>query len=188
MKKVQINGLSFALYLSEERIREEIKRVANEIEADLGDQSPLFVCILNGAYMFTSDLTQDLNKEYELTFAKYSTYDGLHSTGVLREIMAPSADMTGRTVVILEDLIDTGFTLTEVIKLYKERGAKDVKVAVMLSKPEAHKDTTVKADYIGIEIPNDFIVGRGLDYCGKGRMLRDIYAIEEKPAEGYTEE
>lgn len=188
MKKVHINGLNFALYLSEERIGEEIKRVANEIEADLGDRDPLFVCILNGAYMFTSDLTQNLNQDYELTFAKYSTYDGLHSTGVLKEIMAPSADLKGRTVVILEDLIDTGFTLTEVIKLYKERGAKEVKIAVMLSKPDAHKDATIRPDYVGLEIPNDFIVGRGLDYCGRGRMLRDIYAVEETPTEGYTEE
>lgn len=138
--------------------------------------------------MFASDLTQDLNKEYELTFAKYSTYDGLHSTGVLREIMAPSADMTGRTVVILEDLIDTGFTMTEVIKLYKERGAKEVRIAVMLSKPDAHSTAAVRPDYVGIEIPNDFIVGRGLDYCGMGRMLRDIYAIEQTPTEGFTEE
>lgn len=188
MKKVQINGLSFALYLPEEKIREEIKRVANEIESDLGDKSPLFVCILNGAYMFTSDLTQDLNKEYELAFAKYSTYDGMHSTGVLKEIMAPNADMTGRTVVILEDLIDTGFTLTEVIKLYKERGAANVKIAVMLSKPDAHKDAMIHADYVGIEIPNDFIVGRGLDYCGMGRMLRDIYVLDETPKDGYIEE
>lgn len=175
METVHIDELTFKLYLSEDQIVPEIKRVAQEIERDLSEDDPLFICILNGAYMFSSDLSKQFEKPYELSFAKYSSYSGLSSTGVLQEVMKPQADVNGRVVVILEDLIDTGFTLTEVVKLYKQRGAKDVKIAVMLSKPDAHKDCAVKPDYVGLEIPNDFIVGRGLDYCGRGRMYRDIY-------------
>lgn len=175
METVHIDELTFKLYLSEDQIVPEIKRVAQEIERDLSEDDPLFICILNGAYMFSSDLSKQFQKPYELSFAKYSSYSGLSSTGVLQEVMKPQADVKDRVVVILEDLIDSGFTLTEVVKLYKQRGAKDVKIAVMLSKPDAHKDCAVKPDYVGLEIPNDFIVGRGLDYCGRGRMYRDIY-------------
>ncbi len=175
METVHIDELTFKLYLSEDQIVPEIKRVAQEIERDLSEDDPLFICILNGAYMFSSDLSKQFQKPYELSFAKYSSYSGLSSTGVLQEVMRPQADVKDRVVVILEDLIDSGFTLTEVVKLYKQRGAKDVKIAVMLSKPDAHKDCAVKPDYVGLEIPNDFIVGRGLDYCGRGRMYRDIY-------------
>lgn len=175
METVHIDELTFKLYLSEDQIVPEIKRVAQEIERDLANEDPLFICILNGAYMFSSDLSKQFEKPYELSFAKYSSYSGLSSTGILQEIMKPQANVKDRVVVILEDLIDTGFTLTEVVKLYKQRGAKDVKIAVMLSKPDAHKDCAVKPDYVGLEIPNDFIVGRGLDYCGRGRMYRDIY-------------
>lgn len=179
MNKIQINGLSFVPYLSEDEIKPAIKKVADEIERDLGDKDPLFICILNGAYMFASDLSQALNGRYEISFAKYSTYCGLESTGKLNEVMKPQADVSGRTVVILEDLIDTGYTVTEIEKLYKKRGAKDVYIAVMLSKPDALSEGARQADYIGLEIPNDFIVGRGLDYNGGGRMLRDIYVIKK---------
>lgn len=176
MEQIIIEGLTFEAYLTESQIEPEIKRVAHEIERDLGDQDPLFVCILNGAFMFASDLTKEFRKPYELSFAKYSSYNGgLYSSGVLNEVMKPQADLTGRTVVILEDLIDTGFTLTKVVELYKQRGAKEIKIAVMLSKPDAHKDALIAPDYVGLEIPNDFIVGRGLDYMGRGRMYRDIY-------------
>ena len=176
MEKIVIEGLTFKPYLRESQIVPEIRRIAREIEQDLGDRDPLFICILNGAFMFASDLTKELEKPYELSFAKYSSYNGgLYSSGVLTEVMKPQADLTGRTVVILEDLIDTGFTLTKVLELYKQRGAREIKIAVMLSKPDAHKDAVIRPDYVGLEIPNDFIVGRGLDFKGRGRMFRDIY-------------
>lgn len=175
MNNIKIEGLTFAPYILEEKIEPEIKRIAREIEADLGDKDPLFICILNGAFMFASDLIKELGRPYELSFAKYSSYEGTASTGVLREIMKPQADVKGRVVVILEDLIDTGFTLNKIVAQYKNEGALDVKIAVMLSKPEAHKESPIVPDYVGLEIANDFIVGRGLDYNGRGRMLRDIY-------------
>ena len=133
--------------------------------------------------MFAADLARELDQPYDITFAKYSSYSGLTSTGELREVMAPQVSVEGRTVVVLEDLIDSGFTLTGIEKLYLERGANEVKVAVMLSKPLAIAKYARKPDYIGLEIPNDFIVGRGLDYDGGGRMLRDIYVLKKHDGE-----
>ncbi|MDN4753254.1 phosphoribosyltransferase family protein [Porphyromonadaceae bacterium W3.11] len=179
MNKIQINGLTFVPYMNEEEIRPAITKIAEEIKRDLGNKNPLFICILNGAYMFASDLSKALNDSYEIAFAKYSSYSGLESTGELKEVMKPQVSVEGRTVVILEDLVDSGFTVTEVEKLYLERGANEVYVAAMLSKPNAIQEGARKADYTGINIPNDFIVGRGLDYNGVGRMLRDIYVLED---------
>lgn len=180
MNKIEINGLTFVLYLSEEEIQPAIQRVADKIKEDLAGKNPLFICILNGAYMFASDLSKALNDaQAEISFAKYSSYSGLESTGTLQEVMKPQVSVEGRTVVIVEDLIDTGFTVTEVEKLYKDRGAKEVYIAALLSKPGALKEGARDADYVGLEIPNDFIVGRGLDYDGGGRMLRDIYVLED---------
>ncbi|MDO5017415.1 MAG: phosphoribosyltransferase family protein [Porphyromonas sp.] len=176
---IEIHGLTFVPYLSDEELQPEIARMAKEISRDLGDQNPLFVCILNGSFIFTAELARELDGAYDIAFAKYSSYDGLASTGTLHEVMKPTSQMEGRVVVILEDLVDTGFTVTQLRKLYKERGAKEVYVAAMLSKPDALAEGAVPAEYVGREIANDFIVGCGLDYNGGGRMLRDIYVLEK---------
>ena len=128
--------------------------------------------------MFSTELFKAINGEYELAFAKYSSYQGMSSSGNLTEEIPPQVPLEGRTVVILEDLVDTGFTLSKVIELYKERSAKDIKIAVMLSKPNAPKVVNIIPDYVGLEIPNDFIVGHGLDYNGKGRFYKDIYVVK----------
>lgn len=179
MKSIEIHGLTFRPYLLQEELHPQIERVAREIIADVGDQNPLFVCILNGAFMFGSDIAHLLDRPYEMTFAKYSSYSGMHSTGQLTEVMKPQIDIKDRIVVVLEDLVDTGFTLTEIKKLYLSRGAKEVRIAVMLDKPHSHKDESLRLDYVGMEIPDDFIVGHGLDYDGSGRMLNDIYVVDE---------
>ncbi len=176
---VEIHGLTFVPYLSEEEIRPILKSLARDIMRDLGAKNPLFVCILSGAFMFTAELARELDCECDIAFAKYSSYDGLSSTGTLQELMKPTVPMEGRVVVILEDLVDTGFTVTELRKLYEKRGAEEVYVAAMLSKPNALAKGAKPADYVGCEIPNDFIVGYGLDYNGGGRMLRDIYVLKQ---------
>lgn len=180
MKRVQVKDREFELYLEYDRLRPEIVRVAHEIRKDLADRDPLFVCVLNGAFTFAAELMIELDDKYQLAFAKYSSYQGMQSTGVLTEEIPPEVDMNGRTVVIIEDLVDSGFTLHKVRELYMERGAKEVKIAVMLSKPDAPKVVDIRPDYIGMEIPNDFIVGHGLDYDGHGRMLKDIYKVCEE--------
>lgn len=178
-ESVEINGLKFVPYLSEEELQPDIARMAEEILRDHGASDPLFISILNGSFMFTAKLAHYLDGGYDIAFAKYSSYAGLCSTGTLNEIMKPNVSVEGRVVIILEDLVDTGFTVTELRSLYKERGAKEVYVAAMLSKPGALAECALPAEYVGREIPNDFIVGCGLDYNGGGRMLRDIYVLDK---------
>lgn len=178
MTSIEVDGLLFRPYLSQEELHPHIERVAREILADVGERNPLFVCILNGAFMFGSDIAHLIDRPFEMTFAKYSSYSGLHSTGTLTEVMAPQIDLKDRTVVILEDLADSGFTLTEIKKLYLARGAREVRIAVMLDKPHAHAEGSIRPDYVGKEIPDDFIVGHGLDYNGFGRMLNDIFVVD----------
>lgn len=180
MNRVQVKDREFELYLGYEALHREIVRVAHEIKRDLLGQDPLFVCVLNGAFTFAAELMIELDDKCQLSFAKYSSYKGMASTGVLTEEIAPDVDMEGRIVVIIEDLVDTGFTLHKVKELYLSRGAKEVKIAVMLSKPGATKVSDLVPDYVGMEIPNDFIVGHGLDYDGHGRMLKDIYKVCEE--------
>ena len=150
--------------------------MAKRIGEDIKDKDPLFVCVLNGAFMFAAELMRKMDVTYEITFARYASYKGTCSTGQLNEIMPIQADIKDRTVILLEDIIDTGFTMQNVIKLLHERGVKDVKLATMLFKPDTLK-CDLKPDYVGLKIANDFIVGYGLDYDQEGRCLRDIYKI-----------
>ena len=178
MDKIRLKDKDFELYIPEKDIEEAIKRVAEEIEKDIKGTNPLFVAILNGAFMFIADVMRHLNGPYELTFARYASYHGTSSSGALQEIMPIRSDIKGRLVILLEDIIDSGFTMMHVMKTLKDSGAADVKLATMLFKPDALK-YDVKPDYVAMEISNDFIVGRGLDYDELGRAYRDIYKIVE---------
>lgn len=178
MDRIRLKDKEFELYISEKEVKNAIKRVAIEIEKDIVGTNPLFVGILNGAFRFIADIMYYLNGPYELTFARYSSYHGTGSSGVLQEIMPIKSEIKGRSVVILEDIIDTGFTMSQIIQKLKNEGAADVKLATMLFKPDALK-YDVKPDYVGLEISNDFIVGCGLDYEELGRAYRNIYKIVE---------
>ena len=178
MRTVKLKDKEFGLYIPAARIRESIQRMADEIKRDLHQDNPLFVCIMNGSFMFASELMQALDEGYQVDFARYSSYCGTESTFVLREIMPVTADLRDRVVVIVEDLIDTGYTMSCMKAKFLELGAREVRVAVMLSKPSALK-CDVETDYVGMEIENDFIVGHGLDYDDLGRMYPDIYKIIE---------
>ncbi len=179
MKTVTLHGRRFELYKSAEEIQEAIVKVAGKLKADLKDkEAPLFVCIMNGAFMFASELCYALDETYEVRFARYSSYEGTQSTNVLKEIMPVGVPIEGRTVVIVEDLIDTGYTLKCLKEKYEQEGAKEVIIVSMLSKPEALK-CDIKADYVAMEIETKFIVGHGLDFDDEGRMLKDIYQIVE---------
>ncbi|GAD05967.1 hypoxanthine phosphoribosyltransferase [Porphyromonas crevioricanis] len=178
MKEIRLKDKVFELYISSEEINKALDRMAEDIRRDLGDQNPLFVCIMNGSFMFASELMQRLNDGYEVAFARYSSYSGTSSTFELKEVMPVTQSLEGRTVVILEDLIDTGFTMMNVKRRFYELGAKQVVIAAMLCKPDAKK-CDVETDYIGLNIANEFIVGHGLDYDDLGRMYNDIYKIKE---------
>lgn len=176
MENVKIKDKEFALFIPETKILEQIGRVAEEINRDLADKNPLFVCVLNGAFMFAADLMKRVNISSEISFVKLSSYKGTTSTGKLKELIGLQEDIEGRSIVIVEDIVDTGHTMVSVIEQLMQKKPADVRVATLLYKPNALK-VELKLDYVAMEIPNDFILGYGLDYDGYGRNLPDIYKI-----------
>jgi len=175
-KEITLYDKTFELYITEEVIVEAISKIADDLRRDMEGKNPLYVGILNGAYLFVAELMSRLSPSSELTFAAYSSYQGVQSTGVVQELLPIRSDITNRPVVLLEDVVDTGLTMYRVMKQLRERGAQDVRLATMLLKPKALQ-CDLKPDYTGIEINNDFIVGFGLDYNGLGRTTRNIYKL-----------
>ena len=178
MQRIHLRDKDFELFITDAEIQAAVERMAQQIVSDMAGKRPLFVGILNGAFMFVADLMRALNGAYELTFARYSSYAGTSSTGVLQEVMPISVDVKGRTIILLEDIIDTGFTMSQVMAKLREQGAEEVRLATMLFKPESLK-VDLKPDYVGLQIPTAFIVGHGLDYDEMGRAYRDIYQVVE---------
>ncbi len=176
MKRIRLKDKEFELFIPENEILKAIDRLAEEIKKDMVGKEPLFVGVLNGAFMFIADLMRKLDGAYELTFARYASYKGTTSTGEVKEILPVFPDIEGRTVILLEDIVDSGQTMQYVMQRMREQGAADVRLATMLLKPDALR-CDLKPDYVGLEIPNDFIVGYGLDYDEMGRSYRDIYKI-----------
>ncbi len=178
MKKVRILDKDFELFIEAATIQERIKRVAAEINNDLKNKDPIFIAVLNGSFMFAGDLMKEVSIPCEITFVRIASYRGMSTTKDLKEVLGLNEDIKGRTVVIVEDIVDTGHTIERLIQQFTALEPKEIKVATLLFKPKALiKD--VKPDYVALEIPNDFIVGFGLDYDGFGRNLQDIYKIKE---------
>lgn len=177
MDKIQIRDREFRLYIPHAKILTAIREMADKMRPDLEGKDPLFVCVLNGVFMFAAELISSLNlTESEITFVKMASYRGTHSTGVIRQLIGLNENIEGRTVVVLEDIVDSGSTVENILRQLKEMNPGEIMIATLLLKPGAViKD--VKPDYVGLEIPNDFIVGFGLDYDGHGRNLIDIYSV-----------
>lgn len=159
-------------------IEKAVWRMAQQMDEDLKDKDPLMVCILNGSFIFAADLMKKFDTPCQVTFVKVASYSGDLSTGNVTELIGLNEDISGRTVVVVEDIVDTGVTMDNIVKRLKGMGPKEVLVASLLFKPQACK-ISLKLDYVGLELPNDFIVGYGLDYKGYGRNLRDIYTVVE---------
>lgn len=177
MKRVKLWDKEFEISVPNADIQAAITRIADEMKTDLEGKEVLFICILNGAFMFAAELMKELElNDAEISFLKLASYSGLNSTGEVKELIGLNEVITGRTVVILEDIVDSGHTIKGVIQQLIEKGAKEVRVATLLFKPDALK-VDIKLDYIGLEIPNDFIVGFGLDYDRRGRNYKDIYTL-----------
>ncbi|WP_417290232.1 adenylate kinase [Corallibacter sp.] len=174
---VKLHDLHFKPFISEDKVQETVQRMVNEIAHDLGDEVPVFIGILNGSFMFVSDFVKKYPKPCEVTFIKLASYEGLKSTDDIQRLVGLTQDLTGRTVVILEDIIDSGKTLAEVHRIFKNEKVKELKIATLFYKPEAYKKD-FKLHYVGLEIPNKFIVGYGLDYDGLGRDLPAIYQLK----------
>jgi hypoxanthine phosphoribosyltransferase len=178
MYTITVKDKIFSPFITASELDQAICKIATAMEKDLAGKDPLFLIVLNGAFMFAADLIKKLNFPCELSFIKLSSYSGTTSSNKVRELIGLNEDLTGRTVVVIEDIIDTGVTLGDLIETVKSKNAVEVKLAALLFKPKAFRKS-YPIDYIGIEIPNDFIVGYGLDYDGYGRNYPDIYKIVE---------
>ncbi|MDU1889842.1 MAG: hypoxanthine phosphoribosyltransferase [Dysgonomonas sp.] len=178
MKSVKIKDKEFELFLTQEVIEKAIDDVAAKLNKDLRDKDPLFICVLNGSFMYASELMKRVTVPSELSFVKMSSYKGISSTGKIKEIYGLEEDIKGRTVVIVEDIVDTGYTMSLMLDQLTCEDPKEILVTTLLLKPDALKHD-IKIDYVALEIPSDFIVGYGLDYDGYGRNLPDIYKIKQ---------
>jgi len=176
MNTIQIKDKKFSLTIPETEILAAVRKVADAINHDIADKNPLFICVLNGAFMFASDLMKNVNIPCEITFIKLSSYDGLYTTGAVKEIIGLNESVVGRNVVVVEDIVDTGITMERILSSLRAKGANEIRVATFLQKPDALQ-RDIQIDYIAMKIPNDFIVGYGLDYDGYGRNLKDIYTL-----------
>ncbi|MDX1278768.1 adenylate kinase [Oceanihabitans sediminis] len=174
---IKLDDLYFKPFISAKEIDAAIQRMVDEIAADLGDEIPVFVGILNGSFMLVSDFVKKYPKPCEVTFIKLASYEGIKSSEDIQRLIGLTQDLTGRTVVILEDIIDSGKTLAEVHRIFKNENVKSLLIATLFHKPEAYKKD-FKLHYVGIEIPDRFIVGYGLDYNGLGRDLPEVYQIK----------
>ena len=178
MQTVRIHDKTFIPYLPEAEILSKIKDLARQLDKDYEGKRPLFIAILNGSFMFSSDLFKELTIEAEICFIKLASYKGTKSTGHVITAIGLDTDITGRDVVILEDIIDTGKTINEFLPQLNNQHPASLKIAVLLHKPEASV-FPVSIDYCCFSIPNKFVLGYGLDYDGLGRNLRQLYQLKD---------
>lgn len=179
MKQVTYEGLTFEPYISKQDIQARVEVLGKEITRDCAGKMPLFVCVLNGAFPFASDLFRAVEGlDAEISFIRLKSYEGTESTGAVKEVLGLSDNIEGRTVIVIEDIVDTGNTIYRLVEDLKKKNPADVKVATLLFKPDALV-RPVKPDYVGFSIPTKFIIGYGLDLNGKARNLNDIYILKE---------
>ena len=177
MSKVVLHGRTFKQKISSKEILTAVSQLAKQINAELKDKKPLFLAVLNGSFMFAADLMKKVNIDCEISFVKLASYDGTSTTGKIKQLIGLNEDVKGRTVVIVEDIVDTGDTIENVWKQLHELGAAEVKITTLLFKFEAFTKT-IPIEYAAIIVPSDFLVGYGLDYNGLGRNLEDIYVLD----------
>jgi len=176
---IQILDKQFSHFITEDQIEEAVKELAFRINQDYAGKDLVIVPVLNGAFMFAADLIKRLNFACEITFIKIASYQGVSSTGEVEEVLGLEKDIMGRHVLIVEDIVDTGVTMHEVTKSLKELDPASLEIATFLQKPDA-LSRNLKLKYVGMKIPNKFVVGYGLDYDGYGRNLREIYVLTEQ--------
>ena len=176
MKEISILDKKFREFLTEEVIRQRIEELAQEINTDLAGKDVVFLGILNGAFLFAADLIRHIKLSSRISFVKLASYQGTGSSGSIKELIGWNEDIKNRTIVIVEDIIDTGNTLERIVDELAIRKASEIKIAALLLKPTAYTKK-ISLDYIGFEIPDNFVVGYGLDYDGFGRNLPSVYTL-----------
>lgn len=179
MQRVTLKDKTFVTYISAEKISASVNSLSQKINKELINDNPIFLVVLNGSFMFAADLLKEITINCEISFIKLASYHGTNSSGVVTEMIGLTEEIKGRTVVIIEDIVDTGHTLEKLVDLLNKKEVKQIKVASLLLKPDAYKKS-IKVDYVGMEIPNDFVVGYGLDYDGLGRNMKEIFVLESK--------
>ncbi|EFI70961.1 MULTISPECIES: hypoxanthine phosphoribosyltransferase [Segatella] len=176
MSIVKIKDLTFKTFIPEDEIQKNVKQVADKINHDLAGKNPLFLAVLNGSFVFAADLMRYITIPCEISFVKLASYQGTTSTGTIKEVIGLNEDLAGRTIVIVEDIVDTGFTMKRMVESLGTRGPKSIHICTLLLKP-GKLQVPLNIEYAAMSIPNDFIVGYGLDYDQQGRNLRDIYTL-----------
>ncbi len=178
MEQVTYNGLIFKPYITREKIQKRVTELAQEISRDCAGTRPLFLCVLNGAFAFAADLFRATDIEAEISFIRLKSYEGTGSSGKVKEVIGLSDNLEGRTVIVIEDIVDTGRTMAKLINDLKVHNPASVKVASLLYKPDSVQcDLTL--DYVGFPIPSKFIIGYGLDLDGLARNLPDIWVVDQ---------
>ena len=180
MNGITFFGKRFVPYISQAELEQDIDRLAGRMNADFagGEDVPVLLCVLNGSILFTGELMKRLDFDMELMTIKLSSYQGTASTGSIREITGISGDVSGRRVIIVEDIVDTGNTIQYLRNKLIEEGATDIKICTMLLKPEVYRQD-LKLDYVAREIPDKFVLGFGLDFNELGRNLKELYVLDE---------
>ena len=176
MELIKVHDKEFKPYISADKISEEVKRVATEINKDYSGKKPLFIAILNGSFMFAADLFKEINIEAEICFIKLASYKGIKSSGQVITAIGLDVDLVGREIIVIEDIVDTGNTLSKFLPQIHHHHPASLKIAALLHKPEAMVHP-IKIDYLGFSVPNKFLLGYGLDYDGLGRNIKEIYQL-----------
>lgn len=176
--RIQVGDKCFRILRTREQLAADCDRVAESVRRSVkGVERPVFLCMLNGAYVFAADLLRRVPGAYDVEFIRFSSYEGVKSSGAMQEVLGLRVDVRGRKVVVVEDIIDTGFTMRVLREELLQRGVASVELATMFFKPEAFQES-YKIEHVGCELPNHFVVGYGLDYNGLGRNLPDLYVCD----------
>ena len=178
MKKVKLHDKQFKLFINYEIIISKIEDLVSVLNVKFSDKKPIFLCVLNGSFLFASELIKRFEHECEVSFIKLSSYQGINSTGIINNLVGINDNLKGRNVIIVEDIVDTGNTIYSVIEDVKNHKPESVEVATLLFKPNSYQKK-LPINYAAINVGNEFLVGFGLDYNGIGRNLEDIFIIEE---------
>jgi hypoxanthine phosphoribosyltransferase len=176
METVRIKDKEFRVSIPAEKIQERVKAVAEQINRDMEGKNPLLIAVLNGAFMFAADLMRNITIPCEISFVKLASYQGTTTTGTVKEVFGINEDLQGRTIIIVEDIVDTGLTIKRMVETLGTRNPESIHVCTLLVKPGNVRED-INVEYVAFEIPNDFILGYGLDYDQQGRNLPEIYTI-----------